>query len=78
MSRQVEEGTMRMKLQKMGIGVETIIALLPAGTECPELLLGSMSGSLIPQNQKPVEGLSDQEYAKAMEERYGIREEGIF
>ena len=69
---------MRVKLQKSGIGVETIIAMTHASDECPEQLLGSMPGSLIPQCQKPTETLSDQEYAKAMEERYGIREEGIF
>jgi hypothetical protein len=78
MLRQVEEGAMRVKLQKVGIGVETIIAMTHASDECPELLLGSMSGSLIPQCQKPVETISDQEYAKAMEERYGIREEAVF
>jgi hypothetical protein len=69
---------MRTKLQKIGIGVETIIAMTHASGECPEQLLGSMPGSLIPQCQKPVETISDQEYAKAMEERYGICEEGIF
>lgn len=69
---------MRVKLQKTGIGVETIVAIINASNGCPEQLLGSMPGSLIPRCQKPVETLSDQEYAKAMEERYGIREEGIF
>lgn len=69
---------MRMKLLKGGIGVETVIATTHASAECPELLLGGMPESLIPRCRKPMETLSDQEYAKAMEERYGIREEGVF
>ncbi|TRZ84223.1 hypothetical protein D4R89_13735 [bacterium] len=69
---------MRMKLQKMGIGVETIIAMTHASDVCLGQLLSSMPGSMSSQCQKPVETISDQEYAKAMEERYGIREEGIF
>jgi len=69
---------MGAKLQPMGMGVETIIVMAHAGVECEEQPLGGMPGSLIPQRQKPVETLSDQEYAKAMEERYGIREEGVF
>jgi hypothetical protein len=66
MLKQVEEGAMRLKLQKKGIGVETIIAITHASDECPELLLGGMPGSLILKCQKPVETVSDQEYAKAM------------
>jgi len=69
---------MRVELQKICIDVETVLAMTNASDGCPEQLLGSMSGSLIPQCQEPVETLSDQEYAKVMEERYGIREEGIF
>jgi len=67
-----------MKLQKIGIGVETIIAMTHASDRRPEQLPGRMPGSLILRCQKPVETVSDQEYAEAMEERYGIREEGIF
>jgi hypothetical protein len=74
----MEEGAMRVKLQKGGIGVGTIIAMTHANDTCPELLSGGMPGSLIPRCQKPVETQSDQEYAEAMEERYGIREEGVF
>ena len=69
---------MRMKLQKGGIGIETMIAMTHANVGCPELLLGGVPGSLIPRCQKPAETVSDQEYANAMEERYGIREEGVF
>ena len=69
---------MRLKLQQMGMGVETIIVMANAVVENGEKLLGGMSGSLIPQCQKNVETLSDQQYANAMEERYGIREEGVF
>jgi hypothetical protein len=74
----MEGGAMRVKLQKMGIGVETIVAIINARDGCPEERLGIMS---IPRSslcQQPVETISDQEYAKAMEERYGICEEGIF
>jgi hypothetical protein len=70
---------MRVKLQKKnGIGVETMIAMTRTGDECRGQILGSMPGSLISRCQKPVETISDQEYAKVMEERYGIREEGVF
>ena len=69
---------MSVIVQEIGIDAETIIAMTCVSGECPEQLLGSMPGSLIPQCQKPVETISDQEYAKAMEERYGICEEGIF
>jgi hypothetical protein len=78
MLRQVEEGAMRVKLQKTGICAEAIMAMTNVRDECPEQLLGSVPGSLIPQGQKPAETVSDKEYAKVMEERYGICAEGFF
>ncbi len=69
---------MRMELQKGGIGFETVIAMALTGVGCKAQLLDGIPGSPIPQCQKPAENVSDQEYANAMEERYGIREEGIF
>lgn len=69
---------MRMKLQEMGIGVETLVAIVNASDGCPEQRLGGMSVSRTSLCQQPVETISDQEYAKVMEERYGICEEGVF
>ncbi|MBM4315799.1 MAG: hypothetical protein FJ122_18065 [Deltaproteobacteria bacterium] len=69
---------MKLKRQKMGMGIETIIVMANAVVECEGQSLGGMSGSLVPHCQKNVETLSDQQYANAMEERYGIREEGVF
>jgi hypothetical protein len=69
---------MRVELQKGGIGIETVIAMTLTGVECKAQLLDGMPGSPIPKRQRCVETLSDQEYADAMEERYGIREEGVF
>jgi hypothetical protein len=78
MLKQVEEGAMRMKLQELGIGVETVIAMTHASDGYWEKLSGGAPGSLVPRCQKQVDTISDQEYAEAMEERYGIREEGLF
>jgi hypothetical protein len=67
-----------MKLQKINIGIEKINTITNANDECPEQLSGSMPGSLSPHDQQPVKTMSDREYVILMEERYGIREEGIF
>jgi hypothetical protein len=69
---------MRLKLQQMGMGAEPIMVMAHAGVECEEKPLGGMPASLIPRCQKTAEILLDQEYTNAMEERYGIREEGVF
>jgi hypothetical protein len=69
---------MRMKLQEMGIGVETLVAIINAGDGCPEQRRGGVSISRTSLCQQPAETLSDQGYAKVMEERFGICEEGIF
>jgi hypothetical protein len=67
-----------VKLQKIGIDVETFVAINHTSDECPKQLLGSILGSLSPQCQQSVKTMSDREYLSMMEERYGIREEGIF
>jgi hypothetical protein len=59
---------MKTKLQKISIAVEKFTTSNNATDECPEHPWDSRPGSLT----------SDQEYARLMEERYGIREEGIF
>jgi hypothetical protein len=59
---------MSLKLQKTGIDVEKFSTISNADDEFPEQPLDSSPGPLT----------SDQEYARLMEERYGIREEGIF
>jgi hypothetical protein len=69
---------MSLKLQKISIAAEKFNAINTANDEHPEQLLGSRPGSLTSQYQQPVEITPDQEYVRMMEERYGIREEGIF
>jgi hypothetical protein len=54
-----------MKAQEMGIGVEKA-KLSAAGCGEP------------PAKQQTEKALQDQDYVRSMEERYGIREEGIF
>jgi hypothetical protein len=76
--RQAEEAAMKMKLHKIRIDVEKFNAIINANDECPEQLLGSGPGSLTSQYQQPEKTMADQEYVRLMEERYGIREEGIF
>jgi hypothetical protein len=69
---------MGMKLQKVRIDVETFNAINNANDECPEQLWGARPVSPTSQCQQPTKAAADQEYARLMEERYGIREEGIF
>ena len=69
---------MSVKLQKISIDVEKFNAIHTANEECPEQLLGGRPGSPTSQYQPPVNTMPDQEYVRSMEERYGIREEGIF
>jgi hypothetical protein len=69
---------MGIKLQKIGVDVEVFNANHPANDECPEQLLNGGPGSLTSQDQQPAKTLSDREYVMLLEERYGIREEGIF
>jgi hypothetical protein len=72
-----EEGAMSLKLRKINIGIEEFNVIDNANDGCPEQGLGGGPGSLISQCQQPVQTMSDREYVILMEERYGIREEGI-
>ena len=69
---------MSAKLQETSIDVEKFNAIHTANDERPEQLLGGRPGSPTSQDQQPVKTMPDQEYVRSMEERYGIREEGIF
>jgi hypothetical protein len=71
---------MRVELRKIDIDVEEFNAINDSNDECPKQFLGGIPGSLSPQCQQPRMTMSDsdREYEKMMEERYGIREEGIF
>lgn len=42
-----------------------------------QLFSTDTAGSPISQNMQPLETMPDQEYARLMEEHYGIREDGI-
>jgi hypothetical protein len=72
-----EEGAMSLKLQKINIDVEEFNAIDHANDGCPEQRLDGGPGSLASPCQQPVQTMSDREYVILMEERYGIREEGI-
>ncbi|MCE5265022.1 MAG: hypothetical protein LLG97_16005 [Deltaproteobacteria bacterium] len=67
-----------MKLQETGIGVKKINAIVSPGDEHPERLIGGGAGSPTCPKQRAAKSTTDQEYVRTMEERYGIREEGIF
>jgi len=69
---------MKIKSQMMSISVEKFNAINNANGERPERLFGSIPGSWGPRYQQLVETMTDQEYMRLMEERYGILEEGIF
>jgi hypothetical protein len=71
---------MRVELRRINIDAEEFTAISHLNDECPKQSLGSIAGSLSPQCRQPLMTMSDsdREYEKMMEERYGIREEGIF
>lgn len=67
-----------MKLQEISIGAEKINAVGHASEKHPRQPLDRRSGPPTSQKQQAVKSTREQEYAILMEERYGIREEGIF
>jgi hypothetical protein len=72
---------MSVIFQAIGIGVEKMDKIGNAKTQpgqSPAQLSGTgTAGSPTSQNMQPSETMPDQEYVRLMEERYGIREEGI-
>jgi hypothetical protein len=73
-----EEEARKMELQEMCIGAEKLSAIGDAGDQHPGLLLDRRSVPPTSQKQQAGKATRDQEYATSMEERYGIREEGVF
>lgn len=69
---------MALNLQKIGIDVENLNAITPASDERLEQRLGNRPGLPASPSQQHNKTMPDQEYVILMEERYGIREEGIF
>ena len=69
---------MGIKLQKISIDVEKSNAVHHADDVFRGQLLGGGPGPRSPHGQQPAQTMSDREYVISMEERYGIREEGIF
>jgi hypothetical protein len=67
-----------MKLQEISIGAEKINAIGHASDASPGQLLDRRSGPPASPKQQAGKTTRDQEYARSMEERYGIREEGVF
>ena len=74
---QEEEEKMKMRLEGIAVTTDNLIAPRPAGAERPERFsaAGSPSSDSIGSS---LETLRDQQHVMLMEERYGIREEGIF
>ena len=66
-----------MRLEKVSIAIETSSAV-NLSEECPEQLSGIGPGSPSSPYEQPAQATPDQVYVELMEERYGIREEGIF
>ncbi len=68
-------------LQKIGIDIEKKNKIGYADVQPDEssvqLSGAGTAGSPTSQNMQPLETMADQEYVRLMEERYGIREEGI-
>lgn len=69
---------MRIQFQKISIDVEKFNTIPHADDGCRKQLLGGGPGPRSPHDQRPVQTMLDREYLISMEERYGIREEGIF
>ena len=69
---------MRIQLQKISIDVEKFNTISHADDECRKQLLGCAPGPRSLHDQRSVQTMLDREYLISMEERYGIREEGIF
>ena len=67
-----------MKLQESGIGVDACSTIVRVSDERPERIIGSGTGSPNAPKYRAVKAATDQDYVRTMEERYGIREEGIF
>ena len=67
-----------MKLQDADIGIVKINAVGKAGDKRPAQLSERRSDSPTSPHERTGKTAQDQEYAILMEERYGIREEGVF
>lgn len=66
------------KSQRLGIGIENRAAGHNPDAQGPERLFQSAPGSFIPNYPRPAEMMTDLQYAKFMEESYGILVEGYF
>jgi len=77
-----EEGVMDVILQESGTDVEKTTKTRYANSESDGRLgqrsCGRTAGSPSSPNPQPPESVSDNEYIRSMEERFGIREEGVF
>lgn len=69
---------MNMKFQEISIHVGKFNAVGKTSDDRPGQLSDRRSDSPTPQKQQAGKTSRDQEYARSMEERYGIREEGVF
>jgi hypothetical protein len=67
-----------MKLQEMSICPEKMSAIGDAGDQRLGKFLDRRSASPASRNPQIGKNSREQEYAISMEERYGIREEGVF
>lgn len=70
---------MKMESLQMGsVGFEEITVTSTAKGGCPKQRIGRIPAQARPPFRRPVEMMTDSQSYRLMEERYGIREEGIF
>lgn len=69
---------MEAKSQMMSIRDEKFIAIRNGNNGRRDRLFHPIHGSLRLECHQPAEMMTDLEYTKFMEERYGILEEGLF
>ena len=65
-------------LQTGSVGFEKITVTSTAGSGCPKQRTGRIPAQSRPPFGRPGETMTDMQSCGLMEERYGIREEGIF
>jgi hypothetical protein len=69
---------MEMKLQMGSVGCGEFTVTSTAKGGCPQQRTGHVPAVSGSPSSRPVEAMTDSQSYGLMEERYGIREEGIF
>ena len=69
---------MKMNSQRMLIGIEKCNIAVREEESCHTQPVSAIPDLVTPMVQQPFEAMMDLESTRLMEERYGIREEGLF